>query len=135
MELWMSGEIQNDVYEEYRLARQSIEHEINNCIGNKVYGKGLKEWAYIAIIRAQDSEDYNEMAEYSKKKKETEFRLKIDHDSFLNGSPKERLRLLSNSLLRSLKMMPDIGVINVDLIELTKDVSNCVSKVIENIDN
>jgi hypothetical protein len=126
MEFWMSGEIQNDVYNEYRSVRKSLEHQINRCIGNKEYGIGLKEWAYLAIIRKEDSKDYDEVAEYSKKKKEAEFRLKIDHNSFLYGEHEDRVRLISDSILRSLEMMPNIGVVDVDLIELKKDISNCL---------
>lgn len=129
----MSAEIQRDVYDDYRQARQVIEREINNCIGKKDYGKGLKKWAYIAIIRARDSDDYDEVAEYSKNKGIVEFRLKLNHDAFLKGTPTDRVRLLSDSLIRSLEMMPEIGVVGVDLTKLRKDVSHCISKVVDNI--
>jgi hypothetical protein len=134
MELWMSGEIQIDVADQYRHARRVVEHKINSCIGKKVYGTALIEWAYIAIIRAEDSEDYDEVTKYWKKRKVAEFRLKIDYDAFRNGTPRDHVRLLSESLMRSLDLMREIGVVDVDLETLRKDVKSCLARAAESID-
>lgn len=134
MELWMSGEIQSDVGDAYSKASNFVEAEVNNCIKGNDYGEGLKMWFFIPIIRAEDSPIYGEIAKYYKRLKEVEFRLKIDHDAFLSGSTADHVRLISQSLLRSLKMMPEIGVIKVDLDRLTKDVSKCLSELANRID-
>lgn len=129
MELWMSGEIQSDVGDAYSRASNLVEKAVNKCIKDNDYGEGLREWAYIAIIRAKDSPSYGEIAKYRKRLKEVEFRLKIDHAAFLSGSTEDHVRLISQSLLRSLKTMPEIGVAKVDLDRLAKDVSRCLSEL------
>lgn len=134
MKLWMSGEIQSDVGDAYRVARNLVEAEVHNCIKDNDYGEGLKMWSCIPIIRAEDSPLYGEIAKYRKRLKEVEFRLKIDHAAFLSGSTADHVRLISESLLRSLKMMPEIGVTKVDLDRLTKDVSKCLSDLDHKID-
>jgi len=129
MELWMSGEIQSNVGDAYSKASDLVEAEINNCIKYNDYGEGLKMWFFIPIIRAEDSPIYGEIAKYRKRLKEVEFRLKIDHSAFSSGNAVDHVRLISQSLLRSLKMMPEIGVTKVDLDRLTRDVSRCLSEL------
>jgi len=50
MELWMSGEVQDDVYDQYGAARRVNETIVNAKRGERTYGSGAKEWAYIAMI-------------------------------------------------------------------------------------
>ena len=127
MELWMSGEIQVSVYDSYRKARSKIENAVNNCLKVNDYGKGLNEWAYIAIIKEEETQKYNEIAKYSPKKKEVEFRLKIDYITFLNGDAKKHIQLISASLIRAINMMSDIGVKNINFIKLLDDIEKCLS--------
>lgn len=125
----MSGEIQKEVYDAYRAARKTIEIRVNERLEGEDYGKGLEEWAYIAIIRAVDSDDYPEIFKYSKRNKEAEFRLKINYNQFESGSPETQRKLISASLLRALKMMPEIGVKDIDYNRLMKDISQVLAGV------
>src|SRR4030042_1145061 len=127
MELWVSGEIQGDIGDRYRAARKLVKTAMNSCIKDRDYGEGLKKWYYIAIILDFEDEAYGEVAKYSKRKKEVEFRLKIDHDAFLSAHTAGQVRLVSQSLLRSLRMMPEIGVKDVDFDRLTADVTRSLA--------
>ena len=129
MELWMSGEIQHDVAEAYRKARNLIEDTVNESIKDNDYGEGLRRWSYIAIIRAEDSEDYGEVKKYWKKRKEAEFRLKIDHAAFLSADMAHHIRLISQSLLSCIRMMPEIGVTNFNFDRFNEDVTKCLSRL------
>ena len=133
MKIWMSEEIQSDVADAYGKARKLVETAVNECIKDNDYGEGLKMWFDIAIVRTEDSPLYGEIAKYRKRLKEVEFRLKIDHAAFPSGNGADHVRLISESLLRSLKMMPEIGVTKVDLEKLTKDVSRCLSELANKI--
>jgi hypothetical protein len=129
MRLWMSGEIMGDVSDSHRILSLLIEGTVNECIRDKDYGHGLKGWAYIAIILDFENEGYGEVAKYRKRLKEVEFRLKIDHESFCKGGLVDQVRLMAESLLRSLRMMPEIGVKDVDFDGLTADVRRCLTEV------
>ena len=125
----MSGEIQGDIGDFYRTARNSLEAVLKKCIEGKDYGEGVKLWAYIAIILNNETDPYySEVKRYRKKKKEIEFRLKISHREFLEGCCETHLRLLSQSVLRSLELMKDMRIKDFDLDSLTADVTQCLSK-------
>jgi hypothetical protein len=129
MIIWISGEIMDDVGDGEMMARKLIEPAINNCIKDKDYGKGLVKWYYIAIILDSHGPPYKEITKYYKTKKEVEFRLKIDHEDFLSGNNAKKVWLMSESLLRSIKLMPEIGVKDVGFERLTADVSRCLAEV------
>jgi hypothetical protein len=57
MELWMSGEVWVDVADAHRVARTQIEHEVNKTVGERDYGKGVKQWAFITIMLPPDIEE------------------------------------------------------------------------------
>jgi hypothetical protein len=48
--LWMSGEIQADVGDEFRLAMNEIQSSVNAVLSSFDYGNGLEEWAVIPMI-------------------------------------------------------------------------------------
>jgi len=129
IKFWMSGEIQSEVGDCYRQAQNTIEAVLNQCVGVRNYGEGLKEWAYIAIILKPDIDKYYpEVKRYRKKKREVEFRLKINYKKFLKGNAETHLRLVAESVLRSFSLMREMNIKKFDLERLTKDVNQCLSK-------
>jgi hypothetical protein len=110
MKLWMSGEIQADIADAYRQARKTVETEVNRLLAEVSLAEKAKEWAFIAIIREEDSPDYGEVVKKSAKGKEFEFRLKIPHAEFLPASPTERIGLIFKTLARSVDLMGQLGV-------------------------
>jgi hypothetical protein len=100
----MSGEVMADVGESSRIAQNYLEFKINEIIEN--YSLGIYEkWAVIAIILDNRGSNYPEVFKNHKSKKMIEFRLKIDHDEFLNASEQNKIVLIAKMLLRSLDKM------------------------------
>jgi hypothetical protein len=118
----MSGEIQNDVAEAHRVARKEVQSKINNRIASKEYGKGLIEWHFIPIILSVNDPKYHEVKKNWKNKQIAEFRLKIDHLRFKSSDPLAQKKLLFQSLIRSLRLFPEIGVEDFDHENLYADV-------------
>lgn len=123
MKLWISGETWGDKIDKgFRVALNTIEDTVNKKISTKDYGKGLKSWDYIAIILPKDyHEDYPEIYKYSKRTKETEFRLFIDYKKFKKANQHKKITLMCQSSLRSLKMLPELGLKDCDLEQLKQD--------------
>lgn len=109
MKLWMSGEIQADIADAYRQARKIVEVEFNRLLAEVSLAES-KEWAFIAIIREEDSPDYGEVVKKSPKDKGFEFRLKIPHAEFLAASSTEKTGLIFKALSRSVDLMGQLGV-------------------------
>jgi hypothetical protein len=62
MKLWMSGEIQADVDSAYMKARNVVQTAVNGLLAAVSIPDKIEEWDFIAIIREEDSPDYNEVA-------------------------------------------------------------------------
>jgi len=112
MKLWMGAEIQSDLADGYRPARKQIESKINQVVASRDYGSRLMKWYFIAIIRKIDSPDYREIAKYIKSKKETEFRKRIDYLTFKAADAFDQRKLIFESLVKTVHLMPEIGVPN-----------------------
>jgi hypothetical protein len=106
----MSGEIQADIADAYRQARKIVEAEVNRLLAEVSFLEKAKEWAFIAIIREEDSSDYNEVVKKLAQGKEFEFRLKIPHAEFLAATPEERVSLIFKALARSVDLMGQLDV-------------------------
>jgi Immunity protein 44 len=110
MKLWMSGEIEADVDDAYMKARNVIQAQVNRLLDRVSLEGKADEWDFIAIIRREDSPDYDEVARHSSRGKSLEFRLKIPHPEFLAAGPAERMRLIFRALFRSIVLMEKLGV-------------------------
>ena len=110
MRLWTSGEIQADVFDAYRLAINVIEAEINRILRGMSLSEKVEEWAFLAIIRHEDSPDFDEIVRKSARKKTLEFRLKISHRDFASASRRGQIRLILAALERSVGLMDNLGV-------------------------
>jgi hypothetical protein len=109
MKLWMSGEVDADVAEAYRHARQFVEEMVNQRLQAREIDPAFGKWAVIAIIRREDSPDYNEVI--TKDRSGTlEFRLKIDHGTFHKSDADIRRDLVAEMLNRSIDKMGSLGV-------------------------
>lgn len=121
MKLWMSAEIDADVYESYRLVRRQVEDAVNALLAASDYGGGVQEWAFIPMITTSQAPDYREVAQFSKKDRSVEFRLRIPHGEFSRASREEQRALVLESLIRSVLMMPQLGIEGLDARRLTSD--------------
>lgn len=121
VKLWMSGEIQADIGDEFREARKVVEHAVNEGLGTN-YGAGFTGWVLIAIIMEHAHPDYGEIKRY-RKKDGFELRLKIDHAAFKSASATEQQKLIASIVRRSITEMRTLAAKNVDYDRLQADVS------------
>src|SRR5258705_4192402 len=121
MKIGMTEEIQADVANAYATARQEIGDKTNLRIGSADYGPGLLKWYFIGIVRKVDRPEYGEIQKYIKSKKEVEFRKKIDYLTFKNADAFGQRKLIVETLLETVRLMPKIGVPNFDHQRLLED--------------
>jgi hypothetical protein len=111
--------VQADVADNYREARKEVEATLKGVFG-KDYGPGLDELALIAIILPDRF--YPEVKKYSARKKEAEFRLYIDHASFLAAEPQKRTGMVCDAVIRAVQLLPEVGAKNIDHRRLTAEI-------------
>jgi stress-induced morphogen len=126
MKLWISGEIEAAVGDAFRHAMNSVENTINATIESKNYNLPLDGWDCIAILR--DDEDFEEVTKYSQKKKDMDFRLKVDYQQFKAGPQLQREKLIYQMLERSLSILKDKGLPSEGLDELQSDIKRVASE-------
>jgi hypothetical protein len=120
--LWMSGEIQLDIADEYRTARQDVEAAVNAVLGSFNYGDGLHEWVLIGIIPEEDIPGFGEINKYRKKERSFESRLKISHAEFKAADSVGQRKLIVEALLRSITEMRRHAPRNIDYAKLESDI-------------
>lgn len=124
MKLWIGGEIEASVADQFRLARNEVENYINSKIKN-IKAKEVNDWDVIAILR--DDDQFEERIRFNKKDG-MDIRLKIPFESFKVSDIKQQkvilLEMLNRSLSYIFKKYPNIEEIN--------QVKEVVSEAIEN---
>ncbi|SFD51269.1 Imm44 family immunity protein [Pragia fontium] len=126
MKLWISSEADVDVAELYRETRIYIEKEVNDQLGEVKVDNLYEKWAFIAMIR-ENKGWADEIAKRHVKRKVLEFRLKIEHDVFLNGDFNARANLFLDSLRLSVDKMERLGI--------SSDDRNKLYSVLESVRN
>ncbi|MDP8100097.1 Imm44 family immunity protein [Pasteurella atlantica] len=106
MELWMSAECDLNIDKKEHFARNYVEDTINAEIESENYDIELDSWDCI-IILMKDDPNYPERIRYYRKKRDMDFRLKIDSQKFENTDDLGRQRLIFEMLMRSLDLLED----------------------------
>lgn len=104
MKFFATSEAYKTVSSKLMTAQNVIEKKIISLINEKNYGNDVTFWGYISISnpsKLYDAGFFKEIKKYSKKKKEVECRLRIDYDKMIKADEKEALRLVCESILRS----------------------------------
>jgi len=120
--LWISGEIQGDIDEVFRLARQDIETNVNAVLESSNYGDGLTKLRLIAIILEKDLPDFGEDNKYWKKDRVFDSRLKIPNAEFKDADAVGQRKLIVGILLRSIAELRRRRIPNIDCAKLERDV-------------
>lgn len=121
MKLWISAEYSGDIDDQIRISSNFVEDEINSQIEQKSYDIELDSWDCIAIVMEDDS-DYEEITKYSKKRRDMDFRLRLDFDEFVNSSSLGQQKLIYQMLLRSLDLLLEKGANGAGVHAIKKDV-------------
>lgn len=119
--LFMSGEIEGDVYDDYRVACNEVDDAVNLAIRESNFG-AVKEWAVIPIILDDNDPNYPEVKRYRKKSQEFEFRLVIEHAAFKAADTLGKRKLIMASILRSIDEMRKLAPKGIDYARLENEV-------------
>lgn len=119
MKVWIGGEIIAEISDEYRIARNSVEKKMNSHLADKTYEMNLDSWDCIGIIR--DDDNFSEVTRFSPKKKDMDYRLRIDLNEFKNNDFFGREKLIYKMLMRSLEMISTKKNIGAGIFDLKKD--------------
>jgi hypothetical protein len=119
MKLWMSAEIEADIADENRAVRNEVERAINARIGTRSYKLHLNGWDVIVILR--DDDEFPEITEYSHRRRDMDFRLRLDYTKFNAASHSARCRMYINLLLRSIDILQEKGLETEELNKLATD--------------
>jgi hypothetical protein len=114
MKLFISGEIQAEVGNVYRVASLQIEKAFNAHFVELAFGSGLVSLTYLSIIRRIESTTYGEVKKYRKKERSAEFRLKIPLDVCLLADTSEMTRLIAKSLHRAIDLLKEMQIPDFD---------------------
>ncbi|WP_019530022.1 hypothetical protein [Dasania marina] len=101
MKLWIGGELDHSVAEEFRIASIHTEDYINEKISGIDTGQA-NEWDVIAIIR--DDNNFDERVRFNKKDG-MDIRLNISYSKFRSSSRGEQIIFLLEMLIRSLDII------------------------------
>lgn len=118
----MSAEVEKDILEKLRLSLIYIEDKINEAIEAINYPIELESWDCIVILMKQDDPNYTERTQYSKKKQDMDFRLKIDYQTFSKTDDLGRQRMIYQMLERSLDILLEKGLSETGIEQLRNDV-------------
>jgi hypothetical protein len=125
--LFISGEVDASVSNEFRLVRNRIEKKIQSELLNRNnYGDGVIKLTIIPIILGPNFEkilDYKERKLFSHRKKESDIRLKIDYEVFKKGSDKKREKLIVQNIIESISIIKTKVKGEFDADKLINDIS------------
>ena len=105
MKLWIGAEMSADVADSFRVVRLRVESIVNGVIVPKSYDLPLNRWDCIAIVR--DDACFAERVRYSPKRRDMDFRLRIDHAEFKAASSQQQSTMIFTMLQRSLELLAD----------------------------
>lgn len=124
----MSAEYEGNIDDKLRLTQNYVENELNAMIAEKNYAIELDSWDCIVILMKEDDPNFEERYFYSKKKRDMDFRLKIDYQKFLDADELGRERLIYQMLERSLDILIKKGISSRGIEELRKDIRSVAIK-------
>lgn len=129
MKLWMSSEKDNGVDDSLSIIRNSVEKQINEHLQEEGYiNESLKSLDIITILMESnefDDNKYCEITEYRKRKKDTDFRLRLPYHEFNNADTEKKRKLIYDLLERSIDILEEKGIKNLekvkDIIKKSRD--------------
>jgi hypothetical protein len=122
VKVWLSGEVQADVAEACRVARNAVTEIAEAGLRDGEYGKGLLELSLICIV-LEDVDDFPEIKRYEKKNRIFDIRLQIPHTPFKLGDAHAQQHMVMYTLIRAVREMRSLGVKDVDYDRLELDLT------------
>lgn len=96
---------------------------LNERFSTNHYGDGLKQWFLMFVILGDKSQgsDHPERKMYKKKSSELDMRLNVEFDAFKKGGTQQRTYLLYQCMKRSLDIMEEKNIPDLDVSALKAD--------------
>ena len=104
MIIWVSSESMDPVDEPLWKLYMQIEKDINTHLKSINYKHEILD-SLDAIIILRNDDVFKEITRFRPKKRDTDLRLKIDYNSFLNGNDNKRKILIYEFLLRAIEIL------------------------------
>lgn len=109
MRIFLSAEVQNEVSEALRRASNKVRKSVVPKLALD-YGRDIELWGHIAILRPKIPPGWGEVIKYHPKDRSAEFRLIIDYQAFKAASGEKQVKILLDSILRSVDLFPLLKV-------------------------
>jgi hypothetical protein len=123
MDIWLGGETGGKgIFDKFLSSANNVEAIMKNYLVDKSYELGFTSLDIIPIIR--DDDVLTERKLYSHKKKDMDFRLKIDYNLFKKSSTLECESLIFKLFLRAIDILKTKKLNNDELDRLKIDIEN-----------
>ena len=126
MELFLSAEVDGGVSEALHRARTRFKKIVVPKLADD-YGPGVERWSVITILRHSIPEGWGEVRKYHRQSHVAEFRLIIDYVEFKAASSEKQVRMLADSILRSVDLFPSLKVEDFDIDRFRRDILDAAS--------
>jgi hypothetical protein len=140
MKFFMSSEVQADISDDFQLVQKEVEQKLK-FLESRNYGVNVEEIGIIPIVvnltpELEEAGFFKERVKYSKKNKDSDIRLRINHSAFKNANKEIKKMLLVKNIVQSIRAL-QLKTTGFDAASLEKDVLELfkINKVdIENLD-
>lgn len=134
VKFFLSGEIdgtkpQDQIDKKFHLASNYVSEKLTPILEAEDYGNEVTELNIIPIIvKLTDEMDaagwFKERKLFKRKSNSTDFRLRIDYDDFCNGSNDQRVNLLVENIIASVRILSQRTSSDFDAQRLEFDIRN-----------
>jgi hypothetical protein len=134
VKFFLSGEVdgtepQDQIDTKFQLASNYVSKKLTPILEAENYGNEVTELNIIPIIvKLTDEMDaagwYKERKLFKRKSNSTDFRLRIDYDDFCNGSNDQRINLLVENIIASVRILSQRTSRDFDAQRLEFDIRN-----------
>ncbi|MGG3754360.1 Imm44 family immunity protein [Bacillus anthracis] len=126
MRFFLSGELEGDIAEGFINIISEIGSELEGLNSND-YGSEVEEIAIIPIVAKitpeyEDAGFFKERKLFKRKSKEADFRLRIDHETFLSADYATRKILIIRNIIQSIRILGEKAKSDFNAIKLEQDV-------------
>lgn len=126
MNIYITGEVDSDIYESFRIIRNKIQLLITEIIKQKDYFSDYTEISFYFII-SDGVKSEKEKIKLKKKKKEIEVNAVFDYNEFKKGNDFKKTKMLIESIFNSIKLLEKQEITTY---EDAKEIINNINQVI-----
>ena len=127
MKFFLSGEIDESVSKQFQEASSVVRLKLEEFLKERSYGSEVNELNIIPIIVDQPEEMdkqgwYKERKLFKRATHSSDFRLRINHQDFLNGNDEQRICLLIENIITAIDILSTRAKKDFDHANLKKDI-------------